>query len=162
MPLRKYEYPTICSSVHRFIYIHECLFQRVNVSAVGEGKTIYLSLCLIVNPPNYKFCVCFCPSVCLCPCVRLLSASPPVCVFKSQIVCYSIGLYVFLLSFIRPSVLSSVRQFECHFLSLMHVCMFVIFLTSNFLLLTLTSNYDVYSRVCMRAYESVRLMRACI
>ena len=35
--------------------------------------------------------------------------------------------------------------------------------TSNFLLLTsYCSNFDVYSRVCMRAYEGVWPMRACV
>ena len=43
LPMRKYVYPTICSSGRPFICIHVCLFQRVNVSVVGEGKTICLS-----------------------------------------------------------------------------------------------------------------------
>ena len=42
----------------------------------------------------------------------------------------------------------------------MHVCMSVIFLISNFKFLT--SNFDIYSRVGMLAYESVRPMCACI
>ena len=37
MPMCKYICPTICSSVHPFICIRECLFQRVNVSACGQG-----------------------------------------------------------------------------------------------------------------------------
>ena len=61
-------------------------------------------------------------------------------------------------SSVRPAVLSSIRQFECNFLSLMHVCMSVIFLISNFKFLT--SNFDIYSRVGMLAYESVRPMCA--
>ena len=63
-------------------------------------------------------------------------------------------------SSVHPLVLSSVRQFECKFLSLTHVCLSVIVLISNSYLLT--SNFDVYSRVCIHAYESVRPMRACI
>ena len=59
---------------------------------------------------------------------------------------------------VRPAVLSSVRQFECKFLSLMHVCMSVIFLISNFKILN--SNFDIYSREGMFAYESVRSMCA--
>ena len=91
--------------------------------------------------------------------VRLLSVSPPVCVFKWQIVlvCYSIGLYDFF-SFVRPSDRPSVHP-SCRgsvSLSLIHVCMSVIFLISNSKFLT--SNFDIYSRVCMRAYESVRPM----
>ena len=59
---------------------------------------------------------------------------------------------------VRPAVLSSVRQFECNFLSLMHVCMSVIFLISNFKFLT--SNFNIYSPEDMLAYESVRPMCA--
>ena len=59
---------------------------------------------------------------------------------------------------VRPAVLSSVRQFESKFLSLMHVCMSVIFLISNFKFPT--SNIDIYSLVFMLAYESVRPMCA--
>ena len=116
-----YVCPTICFSVHHFICIYECLFQRVNVS---------------VYPP----------------------VSPPVCVFKY--VTLSACMFSFRSS-VRPIVRTFTRlvvgrQFECNFLSLMHVCMSVI------VLLLLTSNFDVYSRVCMRAYESILLMRACI
>ena len=57
-------------------------------------------------------------------------------------------------SSVRPPILSSVRQFECKFLSLMHVCMSVIFIIFNSKFLA--SNFDIYSRVCMLAYESVR------
>ena len=57
---------------------------------------------------------------------------------------------------VRPAVLSSVLQSECKFLSLMDVCLSVIFLISNFKFLT--SNFDIYSRVGMLAYESVRPM----
>ena len=133
------------------------------------GKGICLSFYLIVDPPirtnvNIQFCLCFSPSVnqivyCLSVSVRLLS----VCVFKLQIVlllvCYSIGLYDFF-SFVRPSDRPSVHP-SCRrsvSLSLMHVCMSVIFLISNSKFLT--SNFDIYSRVCMRAYESVRPMCA--
>ena len=100
--------------------------------------------------------------------VHLLSVSPPVCIFKQQIelvlVCYSIGMYdffSFVRPFDRPSVHPSCRRsvsLNAIFLSLMHVCMSVIFLISNSKFLT--CNCDIYSRVCMRAYESVRPMCA--
>lgn len=56
---------------------------------------------------------------------------------------------------VRPPILSSVRQFECKFLSLMRVCMSVIFLISNSQLLT--SNFDpLFSGVyaCVREYTA--------
>ena len=94
-----------------------------------------------------------------------MSVRPPVCIFLCDIVCYSISLYVFfpfVRPFERPSVrlvvLLSVRQFECKSLSLMHVFVSVIFLISNSKFLT--SNFDIYSRVGMLAYESVRPMCA--
>ena len=61
--------------------------------------------------------------------------------------------------FVRPSTRLVVGpSVLMQFLSLMHVCMSVIFLISNSKFLT--SNFDIYSRVCMRAYESVRPMCA--
>ena len=53
----------IPSYVHPFICIRECLFQRVNVSACGEGLN-YLSV-LLFDRTNVtiQFCVCFSPSV---------------------------------------------------------------------------------------------------
>ena len=127
MPTCKFLCPTICSYVHPFICIRECLFQRVNVNACGEDKTICLSFYLIVNPPirtNVTTVLCMFLSVCqpdrilsVYVSVRLLSVSPPVCVFKQQIVlvlvCYSIGLYDFFSSvrpFDRPSVHPSCRR----------------------------------------------------
>ena len=167
MPMCKYICPTICSSVHPFICICECLFQCVNVSACGQGYN-YLSVLLFdrqsAHPYKCNYTVlCMFLSGCLPDRILSvfvyvrpsLSLSPPVCVFKKQIilvlVCCSFGLYDFF-SFVRPSVrssarppvLSSVRQFECQFLSLIHVCMSVIFLICNSKFLT---SY-VYSRVC--------------
>ena len=71
-------------------------------------------------------------------------------------------------STVRPStrlvVGPSVRM-QFKFDACMHVRDIPYFLlrTSNFLLLTsYCSNFDVHSRVCMRAYESVWPMRACV
>ena len=93
-----------------------------------------------------QFCVCFCPFVCL-P-VRILpmcasvhvSARPPVCIFLCDIVCHSVGLYIFF-PFVRSSVRSSVRlvifcQYECMHVNLLSIYMSVTYLISNFLLLT--------------------------
>ena len=49
---------------------------------------------------------------------------------------------------VRPAVLSSVLQFECNFLSLMHLCLSVIFLISNFKFLTLFSGGYACVREC--------------
>ena len=94
---------------------------------MGKGKTICLSFYLIVNPPirtnvTIQF-LCMFLSVCqpdrilsVYVFVRLLSVSPPVCVFKQQIVlllvCYSIGLYDFF-SFVRPFDRPSVHPSCC-------------------------------------------------
>ena len=167
MPMCRFLCPTICSSVHPFICIIGCFFQRVNVSACGQG---YLSVLLFdrrsAHPYQCKYTVLF-MFLSVCQPDRILSVcvrpSVKCCVFKLQIVlllvCYSIGLYDFF-SFVRPSDRPSVHP-SCRrsvSLSLMHVCMSVIFLISNSKFLT--SNFDIYSRVCMRAYESVRPMCA--
>ena len=55
---------------------------------MGKGKTICLSFDLIVNPPirtnvTIQFCVCLPDRILsVYVSVRLLSVSPPVCVFK--------------------------------------------------------------------------------
>ena len=49
---------------------------------------------------------------------------------------------------VRPAVLSSVLQFECKFLSLMHVCLSVIFLISYFELRYLLSGGYACVREC--------------
>ena len=54
---------------------------------------VYVSVCLSTS--SYIVYLCVRPSV------RLLSVRPPVWVYKKQIVCFSIGLYVFF-SFVGP------------------------------------------------------------
>ena len=67
-------------SVHPFVcnYIVVCMF---------------VPICLSTN----SNIVCLCARSSVCPSVR-----PPVCIFLCDIVCYSIGLYVFF-QFIHPS-----------------------------------------------------------
>ena len=82
---------------------------------MGVGKNVCLTVLLFDGLSVHTFvckyivvCVCFCPSFCLpirilsmcrpsvCPSVR-----PPVRIFLCDIVCYSIGLYVFF-PFVQP------------------------------------------------------------
>ena len=114
---------------------------------------MYVSLRLSTR--SYIVCLCVRPSVkCKSACMRICAAD---CTSTSMLLYRFVRFLFFrpsVRSSVRPPVLSSVRQFECKFLSLMHVCMSKIFLISNSKFLT--CNCDIYSRVCIRAYECVR------
>ena len=84
-----YVQPSVLQST---LCIQKCLYRRVNVGAVGEGKTFCLSFYLIVNPPirsnviiqffmflsvyQFVYCLFMCPSIrpsvkCKSACVRI-------------------------------------------------------------------------------------------
>ena len=87
-----------------------------------------------------QFCVCFCPSVCLPVLVLSVYVSVRVfvcmhifcemCLLFYRFVCF-LSVRSSVRSSVHPPVLSSVCQFECKFLRLVHVCMSVIVFISN-------------------------------